>query len=254
MAWLLLYAMAEDLGQHFMADMELAKRIVKYAKIRKGQTVLEIGAGKGVLTRELAKKAKVVAIEMDEAFRDDLKDIENAELHFCDAIRFLKENKKFDKIVANIPYMISEPLLNALKNVEFKLAVLTAGSNLAQILQGEKETKLSITMPLFFDIKKLEDVPKEAFSPVPRTDSAVIEIKHRAKLGENEEALRDFLVQHDKLAKNALRETLIRHRKMTKRKAKGMIEKLDMKLEKSVKLLSLEEIKKIRELLSSSLA
>ncbi|MFH0798117.1 MAG: rRNA adenine N-6-methyltransferase family protein [Candidatus Woesearchaeota archaeon] len=241
--------MKEDSGQHFMADTELIKRIVKYAKIRKGETVLEIGAGKGALTKELAKKAKVVAVETDESFRDELKEIENAEFHFCDAIMFLKENRKFDRIVANIPYMISEPLLNALKNVEFKLAVLTVGSNFAQILIGEKEAKLSITMPLFFEIKKLEDVSKEAFTPMPRTDSAVIEIKLRKKIGKNEEALRDFLTQEDKLAKNALRETLTRHNKMTKREAKEMIEKMEMKLEKNLKLLSLEEIKKIKEIL-----
>ncbi|MEK6816361.1 MAG: rRNA adenine N-6-methyltransferase family protein, partial [Nanoarchaeota archaeon] len=175
----------------------------------------------------------------------------NAELHFEDALRFLKTHKKFGKIVANIPYAISEPLLNMLKNVEFELAILTVGDNFADVLTGKKESKLSLTMPLHFDIKRLEDVPKQAFSPMPRTDSAVVEIKRKHEFIIEDEAAKDFLSQTDKLAKNALRETLTRYRKMTKKQARREIDKLGLDLEKNVKLLSLEEIKKIKEMLTA---
>jgi len=238
----------DDLDQHFMIDEDLIKRIVKYAKLKKNEIVLEIGPGKGALTRELLKKCKVTAVEKDKSLKKDLESIPNLRLNFTDAINYLKKHNDFDKIVANIPYVISEPLLNQLKYNNFKIAILTVGSTFAKKLTGKKESKLSITAPLFFDIKILEEVSKDSFTPKPRTKSAVIQLKHRTKLTKQESILKDFLKQEDKKAKNALRETLTRLG-LTKKEAKTKISNL--KLDMNTKNLSITEIKKVEELIST---
>lgn len=239
----------QDLDQHFMIDKGLVKRIVGYANLKKEDIVLEIGVGKGILTKELVKKCKVIAVEKDKSLLT-LNDIPDAEIHYADALIFLKTKPHFNKIVANIPYSISEPLLNLLKNFNFDLAILAVGKNLADRLLGNKKTKLSILMPLFFDIELLEDVPKDAFSPKPRTSSAVIKIIPRKQLTKMEKILMDFLQQDDKLAKNALRQTLMRKYNLTKRESREAILKFDF-LDKNLKLLSYKEIKKIKEYLIS---
>jgi 16S rRNA (adenine1518-N6/adenine1519-N6)-dimethyltransferase len=238
--------MNSNLDQHFMIDKELIKRIIKYSKLKKTETVLEIGPGKGALTKELSKKSRVIAVEKDETLKPFLENIPNTTINFTNAISYLKTHKWFDKIIANIPYVISEPLLNQLKHVEFNLAILTVGSKFAKKLLGEEESRISITAPIFFEIKRLEVVPKTSFNPKPSVDSAVIQIKPKTKLSKQESLFKDFLLQEDKLAKNALRETLTKAG-LTKREAKEKIQTLTLDLNKNIKLLSLNEIKKLKK-------
>ena len=126
----------KHLGQHFITNPSLAKKIVDYADIKKDEIVLEIGPGKGILTKEILKKAKkVIVIEKDEELVEELKDnitgfknltkagkIKN---NISDLKDLTKVGKiqiicgdalkvkwpKFDKIVANLPYNISSPFM-----------------------------------------------------------------------------------------------------------------------------------------------
>ena len=106
--------MKKKLGQNFLIDKKVAEREVFYSKILADDVVLEIGPGRGILTKLLAEKArKVISIEIDEKLIDYLSKIvpNNVKLIHSDALD-IDYNKlpKFNKIVANLPFQISSPI------------------------------------------------------------------------------------------------------------------------------------------------
>ncbi len=103
-----------DLGQHFLREPRIARRIVEAADIQPGMRVLEIGPGGGVLTGPLTEAVgsdgHVVAIEADPRFAERL-DFPNLTVVQADALQVdLAELGPFDRIVANLPYQISGPV------------------------------------------------------------------------------------------------------------------------------------------------
>ncbi|MFA6461037.1 MAG: rRNA adenine N-6-methyltransferase family protein [Candidatus Woesearchaeota archaeon] len=212
--------------QHFLQDPKVIEASLKAAELKKTDVVLEIGPGKGVLTAELAKKCKtVIAIELDQEFKDDLATLpKNVEVIFGNALE-LMEFEPFNKIVANIPYSISEPLLKKMLKLNFDLAVLLVGQKFAELLVGKSKWN-SITN-LFFRIEKLEWVPRECFSPKPRVDSMLIKLEKRTtKLTEPEQIIKELISQDDKKIKNALMFSFMRVRNITKKQAKEQMDKL----------------------------
>ena len=106
------------LDQHFLTNEKLAKQIVEYLKVKPNESVLEIGPGKGILSKYL-KKATLV--ELDKELCKQL----NYTNHKIINKNILKLKLNYDKIIGNIPYFISEPLINKLINSNFKLCILT---------------------------------------------------------------------------------------------------------------------------------
>ena len=214
--------------QHMMVDKDIIRKVVDSARIKNSETVLEIGAGSGNLTRELAKKTKqVIAVEIDKRFEKDLNKIKNANILIGDA---LKESDKirFDKLVANIPYAICEPLIYKLIETDFKLAVLTVPKGFSDILFSTKESskysRISIIARELFDIETLMDVPRDAFDPVPRTDSIVLKIEPR----KGNDAQRELLKRQQLKVKNAIMRTLFLVKKSTKNQARKDIKTLKL--------------------------
>lgn len=212
--------------QHFLSDKEVLTASIKAAELKKEDVVLEIGPGKGVLTAELAKKCqKVIAIEIDQSLKEDLSDLPpNVELIFGNALELI-DDQPFNKIVANIPYAISEPLFKKLLKMKFDLAVLLVGEKFYGLL--EDLSKWSVIGRLFFEISKVMDVPRSCFDPKPRVDSVLIKIKPRKKeLLDKEEILKELVLQEDKKLKNALMFSIMRVKDMTKKQAKEIIDKI----------------------------
>jgi len=167
------------LGQHFLINKEVSIKIVEAAGIFSSETVLEIGPGKGILTEQLAERAKkVIAIEKDYNLAAQLEGRwENVEIVMGDALEV--EWPPFDKIVANIPYEISSPLLERIFELR-KPVVLMLQKEFAARLIGKPGTKeysrLSIAAQYFCEIKKVLDVKRGAFRPMPKVDSTVVKI------------------------------------------------------------------------------
>jgi 16S rRNA (adenine1518-N6/adenine1519-N6)-dimethyltransferase len=170
----------DQTGQHYMIDKDIIRFIVKSADLKSSDIVLEIGYGKGALTKELVKHCKVIAI-----------DTENNDLNFIDSkLRMIKGNvlelfdelyKKynFNKIVSNIPYNISEPLMKLLfKHPELESIVLTFGRNFAGILL-KKDNRIGMIANHLYIIESLKDVNPNAFFPCPRVDSVVLRLTPR---------------------------------------------------------------------------
>jgi 16S rRNA A1518/A1519 N6-dimethyltransferase RsmA/KsgA/DIM1 with predicted DNA glycosylase/AP lyase activity len=244
--------MGFGLDQHMMVDRGLIRKIVSAAGIKHDETVLEIGAGSGNLTIELAKKAgKVIAIEADERFRDDLESIGNADIVFGNALEIIDklniDNLKFDKIVSNLPYSICEPLMQRLPFCSFSLAVLTVPKGFAyRVLMGR--TRLGLVMRELFEISVLFDVPKDAFEPRPGTGSVAISVRPK-----KEKSLLSAMLLHPGMkVKNAIMRALFERQKMTKNQARKAIKSLKLNnklLEKTVRDVGLEDFAALKKAL-----
>jgi len=228
--------------QHFMIDEKTIELMINKANLSKRDIVLEIGPGLGFLTYHLLKKSKkVIAVEKDKNLIKYLnKELirRNLETIHLDGIEYIKKNrKKFNKIVSNIPYAISEPLIMELINTDFEICILTVSKTFADTLTEERDsTKLSIIAQSFFNIKRIEDLDRSIFYPKPRKDSSVIKIEpiKNYKKMKRGFVVKELFLQPKKKIKNALIEALINHDKkfgnneITKRSAKVVVKKLNL--------------------------
>jgi len=186
------------LGQHFLKSEGIVNQIIKASELTKKDVVLEIGPGRGVLTKELIKKTeKVVAIEKDKKLFDFLqekfKDTKNLELVHGDILKIehwkLIENYKLKienfKVVANIPYYITSRFLRNFLESEKQpnLIVLMIQKEVAEriVAQPPHMSKLSVSVQAYGKPKIIEKVPKKYFSPRPKIDSAIIKIEKISK-------------------------------------------------------------------------
>jgi 16S rRNA (adenine1518-N6/adenine1519-N6)-dimethyltransferase len=263
-----------DLDQHFMTDSGLIKKIVDSAKITSKDTVLEIGTGFGFLTLEVSKKSKkVITIDIEELFVPVLKQMfkNKKKIEFIqdDALKLLNKIK-FDKLISNTPYAISEPLLQQLAGKEFDLAILTLPANFSKIITAEPSdknySKLSLFVQSFFKIKVIGDVPRKAFYPEPKTESSIIKIipmsRSDYKKDKQKYIFRFLFLRSEMKLKNAFREALIDLNKkilgknFTKRKSREIIKNLNLDektLNKKVNELKISELKEILDKIPATL-
>ncbi len=171
------------LGQHFLIDERVARRQVESALIRPDEIVLEVGPGLGVLTGILATRAKrVIAIEKDPRLADALRDLgDRVEVVRGDALRV--EWPAFDVMVSNLPYTISSPITFKLLDHPFDRAVLMFQREFAERLVARPGTaeysRLTVNAAHRAAGEILERVPRSAFHPRPRVDSAVVRLVRR---------------------------------------------------------------------------
>ncbi len=201
------------LGQHFLRDEKLAEKIVEHAKLSSKDTVLEIGPGKGILTRIIAKKCKVVAVEKDESLLEYLDDIKNLKIIVGDAVKV--RLPKFNKIISNLPYHISSPITFRLFEYDWDLAILMYQKEFAQRFfaePGDKNySRLTLGINYHCKPKLLEKVSKGRFSPMPRVDSVVVKlIKKKPEFKTNRkfwELVKKTFQHKRKTMKNALKDS-----------------------------------------------
>ncbi|AIU70135.1 16S rRNA methyltransferase [Thermococcus eurythermalis] len=176
-----------DLGQNFLIVPDIIERNVERAELSEKDTVLEIGPGLGVLTKELAKRAgKVYAIEKDRRIIEILRNEyawPNVELIEGDAVRV--EWPSFDKMVSNLPYQISSPVTFKLLRHDFERAVLIYQLEFAERMVAEPGDKnysrLSLMVQAKANVEVVERIGRGAFWPRPKVDSAVVVIKPKPR-------------------------------------------------------------------------
>jgi 16S rRNA (adenine1518-N6/adenine1519-N6)-dimethyltransferase len=184
------------LGQHFLANRFVLKKIIEVISPRKDELIIEIGAGKGALTFPLAEKcAKVIAIEKDKSLSPFLleKKKTNVVVLEKDVLRInfrelLAEEDEFGnriKLVGNLPYVISSPLLfKVLEEKDlFPECVFLLQKEVAERIIAQPGSKifapLSILFQMDFETRLHFTVAPGSFSPPPQVQSALISLKRR---------------------------------------------------------------------------
>jgi len=186
----------KELGQHFLKDRNIAAKIAGLGKISKGETVWEIGPGRGILTRELLEFTdKVTAFEIDEELYPLLESEFGNRINLVkkDVLRVNWDEMRGDekiKIVANIPYQITSPLI--MKAINFRenvsVVVFMIQKEVAERLRAEPSCKeysfLSIKTQFYFDVKYEFTVKPHLFFPKPKVESAVVSLYPKAEVPE----------------------------------------------------------------------
>ncbi len=171
--------------------------MIKAAELADKDTVLEIGPGKGALTKELLRSgAKVVAVEKDKELLPLLKEKFASEIHkgqltLMDAdIKDIIKDRSFlarlddYKLVANIPYYITGELLRMFLSgqVKPKLVVFLVQKEVAQRVVSQKESILSLSVKFYGEPELVAGVSSRCFIPEPKVDSAILKIKLKNSL------------------------------------------------------------------------
>ena len=188
-----LFRAKKSLGQHFLTDPYYLTAIADAARIAEGDRVIEIGPGRGHLTRELLARAQaVLAIELDEQLipllKEEFAEAVNLEIIHADALTYRYAGLDGTwKVVANLPYYISTPLIRRLidHRAQFSTLTLMLQREVAQRIVSPPGSKdygfLSILVQLYAEAAMLFTVPAAAFTPRPDVDSAVIALTIRSR-------------------------------------------------------------------------
>lgn len=189
----------KKLGQNFLIEDTVVERTIEAADITKEDLVIEIGPGLGTLTKELLEKAKkVIAVELDEKMIQILQErfflYQNLELVHQDILtvplkKYIEKEESIRevKIVANLPYYITTPII--MKLLEDRLPVKTitvmVQKEVAKRLTAKTGDKLcgAITYAIeyYCETKEVVEVPRQSFMPAPEVDSEVIQLILRGK-------------------------------------------------------------------------
>lgn len=192
----------KSLGQNFLINPHTLEKILAAAQIKPNEHVIEIGPGHGVLTQKLLEAAHhVTAIELDDRLIPELEkkfgNLKNFTLLHQDALTFAPSKTPY-KIVANIPYYITSPLINHFLREQTEAERPTHLTLLVQREVAEKICKrdgktsvLSMQVDLFGTPKIMAKVPPTHFSPAPKVDSSILTIE-RTPCPLNDNELTDF--------------------------------------------------------------
>ena len=260
----------KSLGQNFLIDDEIIEGIVKSAGISKSDMVIEIGPGLGTLTSRLLEEAgKVIAIELDERMITILQDrfsfYDNFKLLHEDVLKVdlkhlieeNKENLEHVKIVANLPYYITTPILMKLLEDRLQIESITVMvqkevADRITATPGSKNTG-AITYSVYYYAKPQEEyfVSKDCFIPSPEVNSEVIklEIRKEPVVELKDEALffkvikASFMQRRKTLLNGLVNGAIVQN----KEKGKALLEKLNLDENVRGENLTIEQFAKIVE-------
>lgn len=203
-----------DLGQHFLINNDIINIMIDSANLNSQEIVLEIGAGNGILTKELAKKCKQVqVVEIDTRLKTFLDPIAskytNIKITYDNALDFDFTNIK--KIVTSLPYNIIEPFIHKCirENVEFIL-MLIGDKYALSLIDNSQHTYLQTLTQTYFSCELIEFVGNENFNPKPKTGSYIVRLIRKTNFNDIDFFFSEMFSQGDKKIKNAIIESIIR--------------------------------------------
>jgi 16S rRNA (adenine1518-N6/adenine1519-N6)-dimethyltransferase len=218
----------KSLGQHFLKDKNIVRKIVDIANVQKNEQVWEIGPGKGILTEELLNRnCNLTCFEIDENLYPLLED------RFSDKIHLIKKDilkvnwKDFFtgeliKIVSNLPYQITSPFLFRVAKYaqHFSNVVVMIQKEVAQRINAKVGTKdygiLTLKIQYYFTPKYEFTVKSHLFTPPPKVDSAVISLTPRLDKPE---------IENEKFFWHIVETAFRNRRKMLRRNLREIISK-----------------------------
>lgn len=181
----------KSLGQHFLVDANILKKIATAAELAPEDTVVEIGAGIGTLTQELAQRAgRVIAVELDDRLipllQEHLHSYPNVVVVHQDFLQFDLRSVISDRklsIVGNLPYYVTAPIVEKLVEAHeiLKSATLLVQHEVAEKLcaapGSRNASAITIFVQSFADVQRLFSVSRHAFFPQPEVDSTLVRLQ-----------------------------------------------------------------------------
>lgn len=261
------FSFTKSLGQNFLIDQNIIDKIIREGNIQ-DENILEIGSGIGTLTVSIAKLAKkVVVVEIDEKLKPILSEtlfgMDNVEVIFSDILKTSLDKISRDsfngesyKVVANLPYYITTPILEYLLKSKSNISeiIVMMQKEVATRIVADVGTKeygsISVFLKYFGESEILMNVPKTVFMPKPKVDSAVIRLKIRDNIDIEEvesleKVLRAGFGKRRKTILNSLSSGLNRE----KIEVLEILEKLGINENSRAENLSLEEFLALTEML-----
>ena len=194
------FSFKKSLGQNFLIDTNILRKIVDFAELTEASAAIEIGPGIGALTEQLARRSKkVVAFEIDQRLLPILKEtlapypnttIIHNDVLKADVKQAIEENLANIEdvmVVANLPYYVTTPIIMKLleENLPIRGIVCMLQKEVADRIAARPGTKdygsLSIAIQYYTEAETVMIVPKTVFVPQPNVDSAVIRLTKRTK-------------------------------------------------------------------------
>jgi 16S rRNA (adenine1518-N6/adenine1519-N6)-dimethyltransferase len=180
----------KSLGQNFLKDKSIIKKIIESADLKADDFVIEVGPGEGILTEELAKKAgKILAIEIDKNLIkplqkkfDNKKNIEiiNGDILKINLPKLLGHQMSKYKVIANLPYYITSPIIRLFLETEIPPTemILMVQKEVAERITAKagEMSILAVSVQYYAQAEILFEVSRKCFDPIPEVDSSVIKI------------------------------------------------------------------------------
>ena len=188
------FRLSKSLGQNFLTDRNIIDEIIQSSGISSNDLVIEIGPGIGVLTREALETAgRVIAIEIDQRLipilEETLADYDNLEIINADILKtdlkaIIEANKGYDavRIIGNLPYYITTPIIMKIleEGVPADSVTVMMQKEVADRIKAPVGSKnagaITAAVQFYCNVTQIASVPKEAFLPRPKVDSAVLRL------------------------------------------------------------------------------
>lgn len=263
------FKFSKSLGQNFLIDGNIVRKIVDEGDITSEDYIIEIGPGMGTLTEELALRAKkVVAIEIDDTLLpildETLGKYDNVEIIHGDVLKIdiekLIEEKLSGgpvKVVANLPYYVTTPIIAKLieDNLNLQSIIVMVQKEVAERMEagpgGKEYGSLSVFVNFYSKPEIVVKVPKTVFMPQPKIDSAVIKLEIKKELPDVD---KDKFFKIVKAAFSKRRKTILNSLStygfnIEKETIKEALEKLNINVDTRAENLSVEDFIKISKTL-----
>jgi 16S rRNA (adenine1518-N6/adenine1519-N6)-dimethyltransferase len=179
----------KSLGQNFLKDPTLVSKVISYLDLHDHETVIEIGPGLGVFTKELAKhNVNVIAVEVDirlvQELEKDFSENSRVEIVNENILHFLPAYVLDGfKVFGSLPYNIASPVLHAVVKMEVRPenCVFIIQKEVAQkvVSKSPDNNYLSVFVQTFFEAMYLGSIPREKFRPVPKVDGGIIRLRRK---------------------------------------------------------------------------
>ncbi len=265
------FRLNKALGQNFLTDINLLDAIAGDAGVTAGDDVVEIGTGAGTLTAAILRKgASVYTFEVDrrleDVIRENLSDFSDYHLFFADILRLKDDELKAVlpdtfKVVANLPYYVTTPLIMRFLNssLGFTDLTLTVQKEVAERLCATEGTgeysAITVSVQSICDVKITRIVDRKMFLPAPNVDSAVVRLtKHDNKFGITDRALFERVVKSVFCARRKTLENNLKSAfSLDKETACAVIEKLGYPPQIRGEKLSVDEFRRLSELVGEAL-
>ena len=187
----------KSLGQNFLIDNNIIKKIVEEINVTNDDLIIEIGPGKGALTKQLkTKKTNLICYEIDQDLKNILTPLEDDKTKIiyqdflkADILNDIKDYKYNNLyIVGNLPYYITTPIIEHLlnANIKFKKLTIMIQKEVAERFMAKPGTRdygyFTVLLDYYFNINRVCNVSRNSFNPIPNVDSTILSLSPKENI------------------------------------------------------------------------